>query len=87
MSNPNMFNGDLKQTSIDAAYQFSSFSPYILNGGLNRIFSPICIFCSSNNTMNLAKDGSMKQCNTCRKQFKANLTNNTIPSFAKPYKN
>ena len=82
-----MFNGELSQTSIDNAYQFSSFSPYILNGGLNRTFSPICIFCSSNNTMNLAKDGSFKQCNTCRKQFKANLINNIIPISAKPYKN
>ena len=78
MSNPNMFNGDLAQTNLDAAYQFNSFSPYIMNGGLNSRFSPICIFCSSNNTMNLINDGSFKQCNSCRRQFKSVLSNNQV---------
>ena len=87
MSNPNTFNNDLKQTSIDSAYQFSTFSSYIMSGGLNSTFSPICIFCSSNNTMNLAKDGSFKQCNTCRKQFKSSIANtNTNNFFVPPYK-
>lgn len=85
MSNPNMFNGDLAQTSIDSAYQFSSFSSYILNGGLNSKFSPICIFCSSNNTMNLTNDNSFKQCNSCRRQFKAKLSDNQLNIFP-PYK-
>ncbi len=74
MSNPNKFNGE----TIDLAYQFSSFSPYIINGGLNSRFSPNCIFCSSNNTINLTNDGSFKQCNRCRKQFKAVLSNNNV---------
>jgi hypothetical protein len=78
MSNPNMFNGELSQTSINSAYQFNTFSPYIMNGGLNSRFSLNCIFCSSNNTMNLANDGSFKQCNSCRKQFKAKLSNNQV---------
>ena len=89
MSNPNLFNGDLAQTNLDSAYQFNSFSSYIINGGLNTRFSPFCIFCSSNNTMNLANDGSFKQCNSCRKQFKANLSNNQLNqqfSYFKPYK-
>jgi hypothetical protein len=74
MSNPNpKYNGDLTQTNLDAAYQFSSFSPYIMNGGLTSQFSPICIFCSSNNTISLVNDGSFKQCNTCRKQFKPHI--------------
>jgi hypothetical protein len=76
MSNPNMFNGNLAETNLETAYQFSSFSPYIMNGGLNSQFSPNCIFCSSNNTMNLANDCSLKQCNRCKKQFKALLSNN-----------
>jgi len=84
MSNPNMFNGNLGETNLDAAYQFSSFSPYIMNGGLNSRFSPNCIFCSSNNTINLVNDGSFKQCNSCKKQFKAQLSD--IQQFAKPYR-
>ena len=79
MSNPNTFNNsNFQQTPLDSAYQFSSFSPYIVNGGLNSRFSSICIFCSSNNTMNLINDGSFKQCNSCKKQFRANLSNNQI---------
>jgi hypothetical protein len=79
-------NGNFQQTPLNHAYQFNTFSPYIMNGGLNSAFSPFCIFCSSNNTMNLAKDGSFKQCNSCRKQFKANLSVNQInPQFV-PYK-
>jgi hypothetical protein len=74
MSNSNTFNNEsFQQTPLNDAYKFNTFSSYIMNGGLNSKFSPICIFCSSNNTMNLATDGSFKQCNSCRKQFKANL--------------
>ena len=90
MSNSNTFNNNnFQQTPLNDAYQFSTFSPYIMNGGLGSRFSPICIFCSSNNTMNLANDGSFKQCNRCRKQFKARLSNNQINqqlSYFPPYK-
>ena len=79
MSNPNTFNnGNFQQTPLDSAYQFSTFSPYIMSGGLNSRFSPNCIFCSSNNSINLANDGSFKQCNSCKKQFKSNLANNQV---------
>ena len=87
MSNSNMFNnGNFQQTPLNDAYQFNTFSAYIINGGLNSKFSPICIFCSSNNTMNLANDGSFKQCNSCRKQFKANLSNSHINQSFAPYR-
>lgn len=87
MSNSNMFtNSNFQQTSLNDAYNFNTFSPYIRNGGLNNKFSPICIFCSSNNTMNLANDGSFKQCNSCRKQFKSNLSNNPANLQFLPYK-
>jgi len=79
-------NSNFQQTPLNDAYNFNTFSPYIMNGGLNNRFSPICIFCSSNNTMNLVNDGSFKQCNSCRKQFKATLANNqTNPQFL-PYR-
>ena len=90
MSNSNTFNNsNFQQTPLNDAYQFSTFSPYIMNGGLNSRFSPICIFCSSNNTMNLANDGSFKQCNSCRKQFKSILSNNQVNqqfTYFPPYK-
>jgi hypothetical protein len=78
MSNSNVFNGgNFQQTPIDSAYQFSSFSQYI-NNGLKQNFSNICSFCSSNNTINLNEEGSFKQCNNCRKNFKSNLAYNSI---------
>jgi hypothetical protein len=90
MSNSNAFNHELAQTSIDSAYKFASFSSYIVDGKLHCTFSPICIFCSSNNTSNLAKDMSFKQCNNCRKQFKANISNNNSANqqlaYFPPYK-
>jgi hypothetical protein len=72
MSNPYSFTA---QTPLDSAYNFNTFSSYIVNGGLNSTFSPICIFCSSTNTFNLINDGSFKQCRNCRKQFKATYNN------------
>lgn len=90
MSNSNTFNnGNFQETPLNAAYQFNTFSPYIMNGGLNSKFSPICIFCQSNNTMNLVNDGSFKQCNSCRKQFKADLQNTQVNqqfAYFPPYK-
>jgi hypothetical protein len=82
-------NNNFQQTPLDDAYKFSTFSSYIMNGGLNSRFSPNCIFCSSNDTMNLANDGSFKQCYSCRKQFKARLSNNQVNQQFKyfpPYK-
>ena len=79
MSNSNTFNNsNFQQTPLNDAYQFNSFSQYINKGCLQTRFSPICIFCSSNNTMNLINDGSFKQCNSCKKQFKSVLSNNQV---------
>ena len=87
MSNSNMFNNsNFQQTLLNDAYNFNSFSSYIVNGDLNSLFSPNCIFCSSNNTTNLTNDGSFKQCNSCRKQFKAKLSNNQQISYFPPYR-
>jgi hypothetical protein len=77
-------NNNIHQTPLNNAYQFSSFSSYIQNGGLMSSFSPTCIFCSSNNTVNLINDGSFKQCKSCKKQFKsanASYKNNIKPPY------
>lgn len=87
MSNSNMFsNNNFNQTPINDAYQFSTFSSYIINGGLNSKFSPICIFCSSSNTINLDNSGSFKQCNSCRRQFKSKTKNLQQFEYFPPYK-
>lgn len=87
MSNSNTFNnGNFQETPLDDAYKFNTFSTYIMNGGLSTKFSPNCIFCKSNNTMNLVNDGSFKQCNSCRKQFKSDLSNTQVITHFPPYK-
>jgi hypothetical protein len=72
MSNSNTFNNsNFQQTPIMDAYQFSSFSQYINNGCLHTNFSHVCIFCSSKESTALMNDGSFRQCNRCKKRFKA----------------
>lgn len=74
MSGSNIFNGKGEGgIPINDAYKFNTFSQYIVNGGLNTHFSPLCIFCSSKDSKSLTSDGSFKQCNRCKKQFKARI--------------
>ena len=74
MSNSNTFNNsNFQQTPLTYAYQFSTFSQYINNGGLQTRFSPKCVFCPSIDSTALINDGSFRQCNRCKKQFKAKL--------------
>lgn len=77
MSNSSILNNqnNFPQTSLNDAYRFQSFSTYINNNGLQTMFSPICIFCSSNNSISLINDNSFRQCRRCNKQFKALFMN------------
>jgi len=73
MSHSNIFTNDLAQTSLNDAYQFTTFSQFIQKQSAVQ-FSPICIFCSSPNSIALSNDGgSFRQCNACKKQFKASF--------------
>lgn len=73
MSNSNIFNNNLVQTSLDDAYKFHTFSGYINNNGLQTRFSSKCIFCPCDISTSLISDGSFRQCNSCKKQFKSKL--------------
>jgi hypothetical protein len=79
MSFSNIFNNNLVQTPVGAAYQFSTQSEFIKNMRVPS-FSPKCIFCSSNDTIYLNHEGSFRQCKKCNKQFKATFSK----SCAKP---
>jgi len=58
----------IPQTSVNNAFDFTStITPHQV---LSR-HSPICIYCSSNETRALMQDGSFRQCLSCRKNFKA----------------
>jgi len=73
MSSSINFNNNLVQTSLDDAYKFHSFSQYINNNGLSTRFSSKCIFCPCNISTPLMSDGSFRQCNSCKKQFRSVL--------------
>lgn len=75
MSSSNTFTKDLTQTQINDAYHYQTYSSYINN--MNKPnFSPICIFCSCKESVSLVPDGgSFRQCNHCKKQFKAMILN------------
>lgn len=66
----NNFNGNLNQTPVGLAYQYNTHSEFIKNMKQHG-FSPICIFCSSKDSVALTIDGSFRQCKKCNKQFKS----------------
>jgi hypothetical protein len=71
MNNTNNFKEE-GGVPLNQAYQFQTFSPYIQQYGFQSSYSPKCTFCSSMDTIPLINDGgSFRQCNRCKKQFKA----------------
>ena len=76
-SNSNLF----PQTNINDAYQFNSFSNFVNNvNSIKTVFSANCIFCPSKESTSLTTDGSFRQCNRCKKQFRAFILNNHVQS-------
>jgi hypothetical protein len=73
MSFSNIFNNNLVETPVNMAYQFNTYSEFIKNMKMPT-FSPICIFCSNNESLSLNQDGSFRQCKRCNKQFKATFS-------------
>jgi hypothetical protein len=73
MSFSNIFNNNLVQTPVGTAYKFTTQSEFIKNMKVSS-FSPICIFCSSSDTISLNHEGSFRQCRRCNKQFKATFS-------------
>ena len=75
MSNSNAFVKELNATSISDAYKYQTFSTFISSSKniLKPNYSPVCIFCSHNESKALMNDGSFRQCARCRKQFKASI--------------
>ena len=73
MSNSNTFVKELNATSISDAYQYQTFSPFISSTKniLRPNYSPVCIFCSHSESKALMNDGSFRECNRCKKQFRA----------------
>ena len=73
MSFSNIFNNNLVETPVNAAYQFNTHSEFIKNMKMPT-FSPVCIFCSCSESVSLNHDGSFRQCKRCNKQFKSTFS-------------
>ena len=62
------------QTPLNEAYKYETHSEFIK--GLQQKqtrFSPVCIFCSCQESVPLSQDGSFRNCKRCNKQFKAKI--------------
>jgi len=81
MSFSNIFNNNLVQTPIDVGYKLNTHSEFIKNMSLPT-FSPLCIFCSSQDSISLTQDGSFRQCKRCNKQFKATFRKQLLEKVA-----
>ena len=60
------------QTNINEAYQYQTHSQFIMNSKAPRIMAN-CIFCSCPHSVALTQDGTFRQCQNCKKQFKAKI--------------
>jgi len=70
----NNFKEDGVGVPLSQAYQFQTFCPYIQQYGFRTVYSSKCIFCSSMESVSLMNDGgSFRQCNRCKKQFRATI--------------
>ena len=72
MSKPTIFTDKLVETNLNDAYEYKTHSDYIKNIKVSK-YSPVCVFCSCNESFPLTNDGgSFRCCFHCKKNFKAN---------------
>jgi hypothetical protein len=64
---------NIVQTDLNEAYKFQTHSGFIKNMK-SPVFSPICIYCSFNQSKSLMNDGGcFRLCLKCNKQFQARI--------------
>jgi hypothetical protein len=72
----------MNYTPLDDAYKIHHIKSNTYVG--NILFSPSCIFCNSSTSKPLMKNdgGSFRQCDRCKKHFKARVVNEAINNFS-----
>ena len=71
----------MNYTPIDDAYNIHHIDPKTYKVTLQ--YSPVCIFCSHSASTALMNDGgSFRQCNRCRKNFRARVLTDPINNFS-----
>lgn len=69
-------------TSLDEAYKIHHINSNTYSGTIK--YSPVCIYCknpSSKSLMN-SDGGSFRQCDKCKKNFRAVVMNDAINNFS-----
>jgi hypothetical protein len=68
-------------TPLDDAFKIHHTNPNTYSGTI--YYSPVCIFCLNPNSTSLMNDGgAFRQCNKCRKNFRATVLNQSINNFS-----
>ena len=68
-------------TPLDDAFKIHHTNSNTYSGTL--CYSPVCIYCRNPTSISLMNDGgAFRQCNKCRKNFRANVLNNSITNFS-----
>ena len=68
-------------TSISDAYKIHHIRNDTYGGSIK--YSPVCIFCKNNISISLMNDGgAFRQCQRCRKNFRATVLNQAINNFS-----
>lgn len=68
-------------TELEDAYKIHHINSKTYGGKIN--YDPTCIFCNHAITKSLMNDGgAFRQCQRCRKNFKAKVVNEAINNFS-----
>jgi hypothetical protein len=71
----------MNYTPLNDAFQIQHIKSDTYGGSIR--YSPICIFCNNNSSNSLMNDGgAFRQCQRCKKNFRANVLNQAINNFS-----
>jgi len=71
----------MNYTQLDEAYKIHHINSKTYSGLI--LYNPTCIFCNHSFSRSLMNDGgAFRQCERCRKNFKANIINEAINNFS-----
>jgi hypothetical protein len=72
----------MNYTPLEQAYQIHHTCQQTYGGSIK--YSTECIYCKNPKSISLMNTdgGAFRQCERCRKNFKANILNNAIPNYS-----
>ena len=72
----------MNYTPLDEAYKIQHINSNTYGGTIQ--YSPTCIYCNNPSSKSLmgGDGGAFRQCNRCRKNFRATVINSAIPNFS-----